>query len=531
MAFRLTLVLLVLAMVLATGSIAWAQDTGGTCRYFPETDHYVCGAFLEFFDSRGGLAIFGHPLTEACHDVSQTGLRVQYFQRARFELHPDAPPAYRVQLGLLADELGYVFPPVHEDRVPRSNTALHHYFPETQHIVSYAFLDYFRENGGIDVFGYPRSEFMHEAGRVVQYFQRAKMEWHPESPLGSRIKLSNLGEEYLDRFGPPADCDVLDIPAGSGTDALATVVASSDCRYFQETRHYVCDDFLDFFDTRGGLKIFGYPLTEAFADPSRAQIRVQYFQRARMELPPSEHGDSQVQLGLLGDEVGRIFPPIANERIPSPGDDRRHYFPETGHVVEHVFLDFFRENGGLTVFGYPRSPMVYEDGDVVQYFQRARMVWDRTQQSGSPIVLANLGETYIDHVGIPGGYADPLPPARHGLTDGPAADQTPMAAPRLQLRPSASVRHPVVGMATDQTLYLYLQDQRGEPIQGAAATALVRYPTGRETLELPVTDVRGFTQVTFTTRSSVPGQRVIIDVTAVFRDSTVTIQTFFVPTH
>ncbi len=531
MAFRLSLVLLVVSMVLATGSVAWAQDTGGACRYFADTEHYVCGAFLEFFESRGGLEIFGYPLTAACDDLGHTGLRVQYFQRARLELHPDAPPAYRVQLGLLTDELGYAFPPLHEDRVPRSNSALHHYFPETQHTVSYAFLDFFRENGGIDIFGYPRSEFTHEAGRVVQYFQRARMEWHPESPLGSRVKLSNLGEEYLERFDPPANCDGLDIPAGAGTDAHATVAASSDCRYFDETRHYVCDEFLEFFDVRGGLKIFGYPLTEAFADPGRGQMRVQYFQRARMELPPSEHGDTPVQLGLLGDEVGRMFPPVSEDRIPPPDDDRRRYFPETGHIVEHVFLDFFRDNGGLTIFGYPRSPMIYEDGDVVQYFQRARMVWDRTGQSGSPIVLANLGETYVDRVGIPGGYADPVPPARFGLTGDRATDRTPAAQPRVELKASASVRHPIIGMRTNQTLYLYLEDQRGEPVEGAAATALVRYPADQDTLHLPLTDARGFTQVSFATHESVPGQRVIIDITAVYGPSTVTIQTFFVPTH
>ncbi len=532
MPFRLPMVLLVvtMTMVLASGSAAWAQEAGGTCRFFPETEHYVCGVFLDFFDARGGLEIFGYPLTGSCHDPGHTGLRVQYFQRARMELHPDAPPAYRVQLGLLADELGYVFPPVHEDRIPRANTALHHYFPETQHIVSYAFLDYFREHGGIDIFGYPRSEFMYEAGRVVQYFQRAKMVWHPESALGSRIKLSDLGEEYLERFDPPADCDRLDIVPGGRTDALATVAASSDCRYFEETRHYVCDDFLDFFDTRGSLKIFGYPLTEAFADPTRGQIRVQYFQRARMELPPSEAGDQQVQLGLLGDELGRTFPPISEERIPPPGDDTRRYFPETGHTVEHIFLDFFRENGGLTIFGYPRSSMTFEDGDVVQYFQRARMVWDRDGQSGAPIKLTNLGEIYVERVGIPGGHADPVPPARHRLTGDPAAGQTTTRS-AVQLKASASVRHPVVGMQSPQSLYVYLENQRGEPVEGAVVTALLRYASGHDSFQLPATDARGFTQLTFETRASVPGQRVIIDVTAVYNDATATVQTFFVPSH
>lgn len=528
MAYRLPLVLLVLSMVLFTGSVAWAQGAEDTCQYFPETQHYVCGAFLDFYEDRGGVEIFGYPLTESCHDPGHTGLRVQYFQRARFELHPDAPPDYRVQLGLLADEMGHIYPPVHENKIPRSNTALRHYFPETQHTVEFAFLDYFREHGGIDIFGYPRSQFMDEAGRIVQYFQRAKMEWHPESRLGSRIKLSNLGEEYLKRFDPPARCDPIDVAPRVSNDALATVAASSDCRYFEETRHYVCDDFLEFFNTRGGLQIFGYPLTEAFVDPSRGQMRVQYFQRSRMELAPSEQGDSQVQLGLLADELGHVFPPIPASRIPSPDEEARRYFPETGHTVEHAFLQFFRDNGGLTIFGYPRSEMTYEDGEVVQYFQRARMVWDPASEAGSPIKLTNLGEVYIHRVGIPRQYTDPMPPARY--RDPPAQHSTP-ARPPTQLTATLSVNHPVVGMRGTQTIDLYLHNQWGHPVPGAVATAFVQYPSGQDMFTLPATNANGHTKLSFPTRASIPGRFVIIHVTAVNGGTTVTTQGSFTLTH
>jgi len=38
----------------------------------------------------------------------------------------------------------------------------------------------------------------------VQYFQRAKMEWHPENPISSQVTLGNLGDEYIARYGLPA---------------------------------------------------------------------------------------------------------------------------------------------------------------------------------------------------------------------------------------------------------------------------------------------------------------------------------------
>jgi N-acetyl-anhydromuramyl-L-alanine amidase AmpD len=69
---------------------------------FPETGQTVRGAFLAFWRERGGLPLFGYPLTG---EFAERGLTVQYFERARFELHPDAPAAQRVQLGRVGAEL------------------------------------------------------------------------------------------------------------------------------------------------------------------------------------------------------------------------------------------------------------------------------------------------------------------------------------------------------------------------------------------------------------------------------------------
>ena len=74
-------------------------------RFFPETGHNVAGDFLAYWEGEpsgsGGLAQFGFPLTEV---ITQTledkrSYRVQYFERARFELHPEEEPPYRVLLG------------------------------------------------------------------------------------------------------------------------------------------------------------------------------------------------------------------------------------------------------------------------------------------------------------------------------------------------------------------------------------------------------------------------------------------------
>jgi hypothetical protein len=57
-------------------------------RYFPETGHSLQGAFKTSWETRGGTAIFGLPISEEIAEQLADGRwhTVQYFERARFEL-------------------------------------------------------------------------------------------------------------------------------------------------------------------------------------------------------------------------------------------------------------------------------------------------------------------------------------------------------------------------------------------------------------------------------------------------------------
>jgi hypothetical protein len=371
---------------------------------------------------------------------------------------------------------------------------------------------------------------------------------------------------------------------GGVAAAQSPTVPEDDCRYFPKTGHYVCGEFLDFFETRGGLEIFGYPLSEAFNDPTHRDLRVQYFQRARMEEHPSNPPPYQVQLGLLVDELGYVYPPVAPEERPSPGDPAHRYFPETQHVVSHAFLTFFREHGGLDIFGYPRSEMLFQDDLVVQYFQRARMAWHRDRPRGRQITLANVGEWYIERFGVPKNAdrrqpppsqiewpwtrrfrrrhrlflplvlltrssAVPAQPAQPAPTEPPttaspttvpptaAPTGTPApppatAAPRgavTALDVSASVRYPITGRTGTQTTYVYVNDQQGRPVAGAEATVVVHYPSGDLTCIAGPTDAAGFARCSFDIPSPPVGKEVLIDVTVTYDGLRATTQTFFMP--
>lgn len=93
------------------------------CRYFAETRHQVCGAFLGFWRTHGlefgdsgisdreALALFGYPISEPFTN-SDTGAVTQYFERARMELQTGDSGASSVVLGWLGADLLYARNPL-----------------------------------------------------------------------------------------------------------------------------------------------------------------------------------------------------------------------------------------------------------------------------------------------------------------------------------------------------------------------------------------------------------------------------------
>jgi hypothetical protein len=76
--------------------------------YFPETKHTLGGPFRKFWEETGGLAVYGYPISQEIAEQAPDGntYTVQYFERNRFEYHPEAAgSAYEVQLGLLGTAL------------------------------------------------------------------------------------------------------------------------------------------------------------------------------------------------------------------------------------------------------------------------------------------------------------------------------------------------------------------------------------------------------------------------------------------
>ena len=70
--------------------------------------------------------------------------------------------------------------------------------------------------------------------------------------------------------------------------------------YFEETGHRVTGEFLTkFHSVSNPLRIYGYPITEAYQDPT-TRLLTQYFQKARFELFLIAPEGQRVQLTPLG---------------------------------------------------------------------------------------------------------------------------------------------------------------------------------------------------------------------------------------
>jgi hypothetical protein len=171
--------------------------------YFPQTHHNLSDAFLGYWKDNGALSLFGYPVSEP---FVEGGYTVQYFERARFELHPLNTPPNNVLLSRLGIDLTStrVFPRIE----PFESVPDHVYFPETGHSLNYAFLHYWQTNGGLALFGYPISEEITERSAVdgkdytVQYFERARFEYHPEYKGSSaEVLLGLLGVNAIEAKG------------------------------------------------------------------------------------------------------------------------------------------------------------------------------------------------------------------------------------------------------------------------------------------------------------------------------------------
>jgi hypothetical protein len=204
-------------------------------------------------------------------------------------------------------------------------------FAQTGLCIAGRLRQFWQENGGVEVFGYPTSdqhqEVIENRPVQVQWFERNRLELHPENARPYDVLLGRLG---VDRLGQQ----------GRAVTGFGKAAAVANCEVFTQTGHTLCAPFGGYFHSHGlqfdgaggysaaeSLALFGLPLSEPAMETNSSgdTVLTQWFERARFEFHPGNPALFQVQLGLLGSEVHggaapAAAPPPAANTGALPGD-------------------------------------------------------------------------------------------------------------------------------------------------------------------------------------------------------------------
>jgi 5'-nucleotidase len=178
--------------------------------------------------------------------------------------------------------------------------------PGVSACVAPEFRSFWEQNGGLSVFGYPleaaKQEQTDAGSFMVQYFERQRLELHPENAAPYNVLLGRVNDEVLTREGRSWWTFPQEQQAGSG------------CVAFAETKHTVCGDFLAHWRSQGldlgdpgvsfreSLALWGLPLSQPQMEQNidGFNVMTQHFERARMELYKPASGKQQVVQTRLG---------------------------------------------------------------------------------------------------------------------------------------------------------------------------------------------------------------------------------------
>jgi len=241
--------LCVSALPAAVNAAPAAQGTSRTIN-----GHAVAGRFLELWSAQGSeqsnVYVNGLPITDRRAEISTTDGKTydtQWFERARYEAHPENKAPYDVLLGLLgvnfAEGRGSVDPATKQVRNPAdaafvpidkpadANGTTKVWFQETKHSVSGKILEYWNKYGGLSQFGFPLSEAFQEVSATdnktytVQYFERNRFELHPEKAAPYEVELGLLGVQQYKAQPVAADQLPIAPPANTTSKKDTAVVA------------------------------------------------------------------------------------------------------------------------------------------------------------------------------------------------------------------------------------------------------------------------------------------------------------------
>ena len=340
----------------------------------PDGSESTCN-FLAYYESNHGVARWGHATSEVLEE--RDGVLTQYFQRGVLDCE-ERDGAWGVSRRLAWDYVGggaAGAPDLGVEPALVSEQAGDLVGPWGHRVSNYAvdgtfigFLDFFSALGGVETFGYPKTEARYDddpraelsvlgaARRVIrQYFQSAVLEYHP-ADTAQPVKLRLLGDDVRDRLYPNQTYRAY--------NSFGPSIPLAKGQFYSPERI-----------TPPGTG--GAPVRTPPPPPSATS--------------PSVIPSAPSTLGL---RVNRVL-------FSAPDVHLAHNIPDLtltladGSEASCDFLTYFESNFGLARWGHPISEVLEErPGSLTQYFQRG--VLDCHERDGEWRVERRLA---WDHIG------------------------------------------------------------------------------------------------------------------------------------
>ncbi|HEU5102732.1 MAG TPA: hypothetical protein VFU22_27110, partial [Roseiflexaceae bacterium] len=250
------------------------------------------------------LAVFGYPIAAPSPEINRDDgqpYQTQWFERNRFELHPENTAPYDVLLGRLGDDrlrwqsVDWQALPAAAD--PQAGCL---WFAQTSHAVcdqadGRGFQTYWRTHGlhdprlttfeqSLALFGLPLSEATIEVNPtdgqpyLTQWFERARFEWHPNEPDAYSVLLGLLGNQLHLKNGRRISAALLGQPAGHHPLLYWTELQSGRAKLFGtvvDTRGRLL--FSDQVDPAAPLATTDLAVAWVMSSSTGRQQRVQYY--------------------------------------------------------------------------------------------------------------------------------------------------------------------------------------------------------------------------------------------------------------
>ena len=207
-------------LLLITCYVTTAKPINAETRCVPSTEQ-ICltGDIQKFWQTNNGMQLFGVPIdNESAHRYIHEAYHIQNFERARIEYRFGQRKPYNFQLGLIGTEWLDRYKSELSPLLPTDEASLQGThsscvaLPNAQYTVCGVFRTFYQSHGlqfdtlafftnaeNLALLGLPLTPAMRWTRNgqmyIVQLFERARLEYHPENSSNNRVMLGRINAE------------------------------------------------------------------------------------------------------------------------------------------------------------------------------------------------------------------------------------------------------------------------------------------------------------------------------------------------